>query len=114
MKEDEYHFPKAKIATVFNHGNFGGGIAVLPNATAEDGLLDIFIADNIKMKDFITVLKNLLINQSHLKHEKIHTFRGDNFELLIDKPEYGQKDGEWLEQKRYHISYSVKKQLFWI
>lgn len=114
IEGEKYHFPKAKLATVFNHGNFGGGIPLLPEANAEDGLLDIFIGNDVSTKDFAVILKNLLVNQSHLRHEKIHTFRSDRFELFIDGPEYGQKDGEWLEQKKHHLSYSVSKQQFWI
>ncbi len=110
----EHHFPKAKIITVFNHGNFGGGIPLLPEANAEDGMLNIFIGNDVSTKDFAVILKNLLVNQSHLEHEKVHTFRAEQFELSIDGPEYGQKDGEWLEQERYHLAYSVEQQQFWI
>lgn len=110
----KHYFSKAKIATVFNHGNFGGGVNIFPEADAKDGLFDIFIGNNVSTKDFAVILKNLIVNQSHLDHDKIHTFQSDHFKILIDGAEYGQKDGEWLDKKNYQLSYSLAKQLFWI
>lgn len=107
------HFAEALLVVSVNHKFFGGGIPIHPKADPEDELIDVVVAEKVSFIELIMLLLRVLINQSHLSHKKLHTFKTSQCITELDSIQYGQTDGEWMEvQGQYKTE--TKKRLFWI
>lgn len=65
---------KAFVVAVANGSRIGGGIAIAPDARADDGLLDVVIVDEVKKKDLIKRLIGLM-NGKILSFPETHFHR---------------------------------------
>lgn len=109
-----HHFGESKLVLIANNETFGGGIPIIPNASNEDGVLDILVADGVEHRDIPVILARLLKDQSHLKHPTLKTMTSRSGRLTLLQEERGQKDGELLNKALYDLEFSVKQRLFWI
>ena len=109
-----FHFERAQIALIVNNPYFGGGLKIIPEASSEDDLLEVLIAEDANSKDLVSVLSRMVINKSHLKNKKLSLFKTKSLALYIDSSQYGQKDGEVFHQDGYALTIQTKKKLFWL
>ncbi|WP_080146221.1 diacylglycerol/lipid kinase family protein [Marinilactibacillus piezotolerans] len=106
-------FPEILLAVCVNHKYFGGGIPIHPEADPEDSEFELVVAEKVNWVELMIILARVLMNQSHLSHKKLHTFKISACTLNTDTSQYGQTDGEWLEMNgNYQIQ--IKQRLFWI
>ena len=116
LKVDEgvYEFERAQIALVVNNPYFGGGLKIVPEASSEDEILEVLIAEDAKFTDLVSILSRMVYNQTHLKNKKLALFKTKKMALYIDSSQHGQKDGEVFHQNGYALTIDTKKRLFWL
>jgi len=73
----------------------GGGMMQLPNAVADDGLLDLTIIKKISKLDLFINLKKLY-NGKLLSHPKVDAVQAKNIVITADDSVYLEADGEFL------------------
>lgn len=109
-----FQFERAQLALVVNNPYFGGGLKIIPEASSEDDMLEVLIAEDANFKDLVSVLSRMVVNKSHLKNNKLSLFKTKSLALYIDASQYGQKDGEVIHQDGYALTIQTKKKLFWL
>lgn len=114
IDDGEHHFDNVQLALVANNPSFAGGIYIVPEACGKDDQLEILIADNVSAKDLASIATKLLTNKTHLTHPKLHSFKSKKVNLLIDSPQYAQKDGEVFGPSEFDYHFDTKKLPFWI
>lgn len=105
---------KSLLIVAANHKFFGGGIPIYPEADPQDRVLNLVVAENVNFFELIHILVRVLINSSHLKHKKLHTFNTKTCEIKIHSEQFGQKDGELLDKQKHQLSIKTIKRKFWI
>lgn len=111
---DSVSHPSILLVVCANHKFFGGGIPIHPLADATDTFIDIIVAENINFIELIQILYMLITKETHLNHKKMHTYRAHACTLSIDIPQYGQRDGELIDNNTHSLSVTTRKQFFWI
>jgi len=114
VDDEVHHFEQAQIALVANNPYFGGGINIIPEANGKDDILEVFVAEDILMKNLLKILFKLFSNKSHLSHPKFFSCSGKKIALYIEAEEYAQKDGEVFKQNGFAYIFTTKKRTFWI
>lgn len=104
--------PRAFLVTTTNHPYFGGGIRILPTATPTDGKLDLIVAEQLNMLQFLFLLVQV-IRGKHMKYKQVHHFLSDHILLETPSLEFGQMDGEEMGSRPYELDFHVTKQNFW-
>lgn len=95
--EDKY-----TILSICNGSYYGGGFKIAPKSRLEDGLLDIYYAEEMsKLKMIPLILK--LKNGKHEGKRKIHKFRTNHVEIEMEEPVTFNVDGEKLTGKKFII-----------
>jgi len=62
------------LAAVANTGWFGGGLRIAPDATVEDGLLDVVLADALTVRQTLGLFPRLY-GGSHVRDPRVHVRR---------------------------------------
>lgn len=99
------------LLVIANHGSFGGGIPILPQANPTDGLIDILYTSRLHALDLLQVVPQLLLGK-HLNHSKVHSLRGHTIELTIKQPEFMQADGEPMGEAEWQVTCQLTKQMY--
>lgn len=99
------------LLVIANHGLFGGGIPILPQANPTDGLIDILYTSRLHALDLLQVVPQLLLGK-HLSHPKVHSLRGRTIELAITQPEFMQADGEPMGEAEWQLTCQLTKQTY--
>jgi YegS/Rv2252/BmrU family lipid kinase len=80
----------------------GGGMMQLPNAVADDGLLDITLIKKIGRLAVIKQIKNLY-NGSFINHPKVETLRASNIQIESNPQINLEVDGESLGHSPFYF-----------
>lgn len=98
----------ALLVTVCNSSQYGYGFRIAPNASLNDGLLDVVIVKKPEWWRVPWVLFNISIGRAH-KSKCFEILQGKHVELFGNKPRWVNLDGETvrLDQK---LSFEVAKQ----
>lgn len=80
-------------AIVANCRYLGGGMAMLPEAVPDDGLLDVLLIGDITRRDLALTLPKVY-RGTHLPHPKAEALRGRRMTVRSDTPLPVQLDGE--------------------
>lgn len=110
----EMVFPSSILVLASNNPYFGGGLKIHPQTHAEDGKLDLVIAEKLTFLELVRLIGMLLTKGNHLSHPKVHTLGSDSFSLKLHSDQFGQKDGEELPTKKHDVTLTTFKQSFWI
>lgn len=93
---------KYTILSICNGSYYGGGFKIAPKSRLEDGLLDIYYAEEMpKLKMIPLILK--LKNGKHEGRRKVHKFRTNHVELELEEEITFNVDGEKLTDKKFVI-----------
>jgi diacylglycerol kinase (ATP) len=74
----------------------GGGYPVAPRACLDDGLLDVFLVQNMGVLEFVGVLQRFASGR-HVEDERVGQFRASSLRLAFDRPVRVNTDGEPFE-----------------
>lgn len=105
-------FDKTFLATTTNHPYFGGGVAILPGADAHQKQVDLIL---IEKKNWLQVFRLLaaLPEGKHLAHPDTHCFSGDWIKLTTKTLQYGQIDGEGIDQQEFDLTFTPETRYIW-
>ncbi len=70
---------------------FGGGMAICPDAAADDGLLDVVIVESVPPLQLLRVMPAVFLGR-HVKHPKVTMLRAQSVEIETKEPLWA--DGE--------------------
>jgi YegS/Rv2252/BmrU family lipid kinase len=82
----------ARTVLVGNVGQLEGGLELLPDAEADDGLLDVIIVAPRTLRDWLRVAYRILRHREHDRH--LERFRGATISIEVDRSVPRQMDGE--------------------
>jgi diacylglycerol kinase (ATP) len=86
---------KLLLASVLNTATYGAGLRLAPEARTDDGLLDVVLVGNLKMREIPALLPRLLAN-GELRTPRITRIRTTRVRLTTDRPCIFHGDGEIL------------------
>jgi YegS/Rv2252/BmrU family lipid kinase len=82
----------ARTVVVGNVGQLEGGLELLPDAVADDGLLDVVVVAPRTLRDWLRVAYRIARHRRHDRH--VERFRGATVSIEADRPVPRQMDGE--------------------
>lgn len=112
--DKSYHFDDTFLVVFANHKNFAGGIPIHPLALATDEIIDVVVLKNVNFIELLKLIFKVLVNESHLSHKKVHSFRDHSWHLTLHTPQYGQRDGEVINEDTYTMTIKTRKKKFWL
>ncbi|MGH7643885.1 MAG: diacylglycerol/lipid kinase family protein [Candidatus Dormibacteria bacterium] len=89
-----WHIRQVRSVLVANVGRLPGGINLVPNASPDDGLLDVAILSPRNLGDWAWLLASMV--GSRPSRTRIETFRGRRVEIMTTVPQAREVDGESL------------------
>ena len=113
--DSEKEFKNTILALNVNLPFAGGGMKLVPSASADDGMIDFVIVEKLSFKELVKVITYVLEGKGkHLSLPKLHAFQLAEYEFSISSDQYGQADGEELDAGPQSYHFSTFKRLFWI
>lgn len=112
--ENTYSFKEVVLVVCANQKYFAGGIPIHPLADPMDGMIDVVLIEKVSFFELLKLIGSVLINENHLSHKKVHSFRSERLTLNVDTPQFGQRDGELIANDTYELVMETQKLLFWI
>lgn len=77
------HETAAMLVTVGNGQSYGGGMRVCPDASLDDGLLDVMVLHDISTLEFLKVFPTVF-KGTHVRHPAVEILRGREVTLEAD------------------------------
>lgn len=91
---ETFHFKKTFLVAMSNGKYFGGGMRVAPNATVNDGLLDVIVVHTISKILILPIFLTIYFGK-HIKFKKYVFYkRGKEVTATFTTPQIAQTDGE--------------------
>ena len=94
---------KVILAAFANSVFIGGGLRLAPPAIPDDEMLDLIVIGGISRLELLKAFP-MLFSGSHTNHPAVSVWRGKNFSLHSDRPEYAHRDGEIYKTDRLEVS----------
>jgi YegS/Rv2252/BmrU family lipid kinase len=89
----------ARTVLVGNVGQLEGGLELLPDAAADDGLLDVVIVAPRTLRDWLRVAYRI-VRRPHTQDRHLERFRGQAISIETDRMVPRQMDGEVIADGR--------------
>ena len=83
----------AMLIAVGNGRSYGGGMKVTPDASLDDGLLEVCAVKAMGRGEFLRAFPKVF-RGTHVRHPKVETWRAKRVELSADRPFEVYADGE--------------------
>lgn len=83
------------MVAVGNGVSYGGGMRITPNASSEDGLLDVTVVGEVSKVEFVKTFPKVF-KGTHLEHPAVTSLRGREISISADRPFEVYGDGEHL------------------
>lgn len=96
----ELRYEHLLLLAVMNHQYEGGGFRFTPDAQADDGILNLLIADPRENKAFYQAFP-LVSSGRHLQLPYIHEVKGSTIEIRTSEPMWVHTDGEVTRQSEH-------------
>jgi diacylglycerol kinase family enzyme len=91
---------------VGNLGRLQGGLPVMPDARADDGLLDVAVLQTRTVADWLALAVRMLLRRRR-KDPQLETFQARRVEVHCDRPQPVERDGDALDTPRDHLVIEV-------
>lgn len=88
-----------QMFAVCNARFIGGGYPIAPEASIDDGLLDVFLVRRTPMLEFVALLQKIAAG-AHVDDPRVVRFRARSLELEFDRTVHVNTDGEVLAADR--------------
>lgn len=107
-KDEIWQYDNVYMATTTNHPYFGGGVAIMPQATVTDHQLWLAVVQKPSWSKFIKLFSKILRDGSQINDPQFHVIKADEIEISTSKPEFCQIDGEDSADKLpFHVRFKV-------
>lgn len=108
LDEDRvFTYKKVYFAAVMNQKYEGGGFCFCPDASPDDGILDIIVVEGISKLKLLFCLPTAFWGK-HTRFRGIHILRGQSIKISSDIPRTVHKDGE-AQYTENEISVTLEK-----
>jgi diacylglycerol kinase (ATP) len=97
-----YEYDNVWLVAITNTPNYGGGMKICPDATMDDGQLDICCVRNITPSQFLRILLSVY-KGNHVSHPSVNLHRGKEVSIWSDKPITSHADGEIMDRVPVHV-----------
>ena len=84
---------RAHLVLVGNVGLLSGNIPMIPDARADDGLLDVLVASPRSFRDWVRLIVGVLTRRRR-PDEQLTRLQGQRVTLTVDEPDHYQLDGD--------------------
>jgi YegS/Rv2252/BmrU family lipid kinase len=91
---------------VGNLGRLQGGLPVMPDARADDGLLDVAVLQTRTVADWLALAVRVLLRRRS-KDPQLELFQARRVEVSCDRPQPVERDGDPLDTPRDHLVIEV-------
>jgi YegS/Rv2252/BmrU family lipid kinase len=91
---------------VGNLGRLQGGLPVMPDARADDGLLDVAVLQTRTVADWLALAVRMLLRRRR-KDPQLELFQARRVEVSCDRPQPVERDGDPLDTPRDHLVIEV-------
>ena len=88
----------ARTVLVGNVGQLEGGLELMPDAEADDGLLDVVVVSPRKIRDWVRMAYRIARHRKHDRH--LERFEGQTISIEADRVVPRQADGEVIAEGR--------------
>lgn len=88
----------ARTVLVGNVGQLEGGLELLPDAEADDGVLDVVVVSPRKVRDWVRMAYRIARRRKHDRH--LERFEGQRISIEADRVVPRQADGEVIAEGR--------------
>ena len=102
---------KSMLIAVANGSTYGGGMKILPNASYNDGSLDLLYVDPVSKFTLLSIFPRVFFG-SHIKHPAVHLLKASNYELNGVTNAYA--DGEYVGELPLQISVIKDGLITWV
>ena len=102
---------KSMLIAVANGSTYGGGMKILPNASYNDGSLDLLYVDPVSKFTLLSIFPRVFFG-SHIKHPAVHILKASNYELNGVTNAYA--DGEYVGELPLQISVIKDGLITWV
>lgn len=105
VDDDEPFEREAAVVLVGNVGHLQGGIPLIPDAEADDGLLDLLVASPSTAGDWVNVFTRVMTKQRRTD-ERLDRFKAKKVVLRAGHPDAYQLDGDTLgeaQELEFHV-----------
>ncbi|ADG07917.1 diacylglycerol kinase catalytic region [Kyrpidia tusciae DSM 2912] len=93
-----YTYRSAWLVALGNGSTYAGGMRILPDATMEDGELDLCVVDGLSKPEFCLIFPKVFTGK-HVGHPSVHLHRGKRICIHPATPWPVHADGEVLPQE---------------
>lgn len=83
----------AMLCSVANCQTYGGGMRIAPDASLDDGLLDVVIVEGVGKLEFLKTFPKVFAGK-HIEHPKVKVLRGREIRIESEHPIPVLNDGE--------------------
>lgn len=84
---------KASLCVIGNVGKLQAEVALIPDASVDDGLLDVLIASPRRARDWVRLVVKVLLRRQH-DDDQVDRLRGRTVTITVDEKDYYQMDGD--------------------
>ena len=86
----------ARTVLIGNVGQLEGGLELLPDAAADDGILDVVVVAPRTLRDWLRVAYRI-VRRPHTEDRHLERFRGQSITIVADRMAPRQMDGEVID-----------------
>ena len=101
--ESPFHLQKTLLACVLNTPSYGAGLALAPDATTDDGKLDLVLLEDLGLLEILALLPSLAL-RGELKTARVKRRSVECVRIQTDPPRDFHGDGEILGTTPVEIS----------
>lgn len=87
---------RARTVVIANVPKIGGGVALLPRARPDDGVLDVAVIVSHSLRDWLTVLSRVLTRRGFVD-SRFATYQGRQVRIVLASAQPRQLDGDLIE-----------------
>lgn len=91
------------VCLVGNVSQLPGNITLLPDATPDDGRLDVYVASPHRITHWLRVIIRL-VTRNRRGDDKVDEWQGRRVEVRLDKPDTYQMDGDVAGELRTFVA----------
>ena len=102
---------KSMLIAVANGSTYGGGMKILPNASYNDGKLDLLYVDPVSKLTLLSIFPRVF-RGSHVKHPAVQILKSSKFEINGSTKAFA--DGEYIGDLPLQISVIKDGLITWI
>ena len=93
------HRRRAMTCLIGNVGKLPGGLVLMPDAQADDGRLDVYVASPLRVTHWLALVLRVVTRRGQ-RDDQVDSWQGGRVELQLRRPEAYQLDGDVVGEGR--------------